>query len=148
MRIVNYISAMIFLLIGLLIFNISCDKAEPMPEFSDTPVEEQEISVADRLVGTWVRDYNSLPTYDTLLISSDGTCSYIKGGSDSDGLSYTTTCFFETSEQFIVLYNSLSDFNPYPHYIKFYDDFSYFVMYNYPFDMIDMVINVGFRKID
>lgn len=139
---------MTFLLLGLITFNVSCEKLEPEPEDFNMPIEGQETNIKEKLVGTWVHDYNSLPVYDTLFFYNDGRCSYIKGETDSDGISNITTCFYEFSGQFLILYNSLSDFNPYPHYIKFYDDFSYFVMYNFPFDMIDVVMNVGFRKID
>lgn len=42
--------------------------------------------------------------------------------------------------------NSTGHYSPQPHYVKFYDDYTYFVMYNYPFEMIDAIINTGFKK--
>jgi len=133
----------------LTIITVSCEKPEPDPNPSTQPTEEQVITTADRLVGKWAHDWSYIPNNDTLLFTEEGKCYCIIGNSNSDGSSDTTTYLYDCSEQFLLFYKNDLEYSPQPHYIKFYDDYTYFVMYNCPFFYaVDMVLNVGFRKID
>ena len=133
----------------LTIITVSCEKPEPDPDPSTQPTEEQVITTADRLVGKWAHDWSYIPNNDTLLFTEEGKCYCIIGNSNSDGSSDTTTYLYDCSEQFLLFYKNDLEYSPQPHYIKFYDDYTYFVMYNCPFFYaVDMVLNVGFRKID
>ena len=133
----------------LTIITVSCEKPEPDPDPSTQPTEEQVITTADRLVGKWAHDWSYIPNNDTLLFTEEGKCYCIIGNSNSDGSSDTTTYLYDCSEQFLLFYKNDLEYSPQPHYIKFYDDYTYFVMNNCPFFYaVDMVLNVGFRKID
>ena len=133
----------------LTIITVSCEKPEPDPDPSTQPTEEQVITTADRLVGKWAHDWSYIPNNDTLLFTEEGKCYCIIGNSNSAGSSDTTTYLYDCSEQFLLFYKNDLEYSPQPHYIKFYDDYTYFVMYNCPFFYaVDMVLNVGFRKID
>lgn len=147
MKQIYFLSAIALLSI-LAFFNVSCEKPEPEPEPSVAPVEEPVVTTAQRLIGKWARNCSYNSCKDTLLFTEDGNCFCIIGDSNSDG-SDTTTYYYECSEQFLILYKVYSDNSPLPHYIKFYDDYSYFVMYNCPFFTVaDVVSNVGFRRIN
>ena len=141
MKPVYFLSAITLLSI-LTIFNVSCEKPEPEPEPPATPMEETATTTTERLVGKWVHDGYYAKSRDTLLFSNEGKCFYIY-------LSDTTTYYYECSEQFLIFYNNnMEQYSPQPHYIKFYDDYTYFVMYNYPFLAIDAILNAGFKKVD
>ena len=133
----------------LTIITVSCEKPEPDPDPSTQPTEEQVITTADRLVGKWAHDWSYIPNNDTLLFTEEGKCYCIIGNSHSDGSSDTTTCFYDCSEQFLILYKNDLEYSPLPHYIKFYDDYTYFVMYNCPFfNASDVIWNAGFKKVE
>jgi hypothetical protein len=149
MKQIYFLSAITLLSI-LTIFNVSCEKPEPEPEPPATPVEEPVVTTAERLVGKWARHWSYATSKDTLLFTEDGTCYCIIGDFYSNGSSDTTAYSYECSEQFLVFYNNnMEQYSPQPHYIKFYDDYTYFVMYNCPFFTVaDVISNVGFKKVD
>lgn len=122
-------------------FSVSCEKPEPEPP--TPPVEEPEITTAERLVGKWVLDGFYAKSRDTLLFLENGICLRIIKESPSDTISY----YYDCSEHFLLLYRNYNDYSPQPHYIKFYDDYTYFIMVNYPFLVQDAILNAGFRKI-
>lgn len=143
MKQIYFLSA-ISLLSILTIFNVSCEKPEPEPEPPATPVEEPVVTTAERLVGKWVLDGYYAKSRDTLLFTDNGKMFYY-----SDGSSDTTVYYYECSEQFLIFYNNnIEHYSPQPHYIKFYDDYTYFVIYNYPFLVLDVILNAGFKKVD
>ena len=62
-------------LLVVLFCTASCERPEIKPENSDTPETQENastVSPSDRLVGTWVRYYDSNKK-DTLRFSKDGT---------------------------------------------------------------------------
>lgn len=127
----------------LAMFAISCEKPEPEPEPPTPPVEEPTITTAERLVGKWVLDGYYAKSRDTLLFTDNGNMFYIHGSSD------TTTFNYECTEQFLIFYNNNTErYSPQPHYIRFYDDYTYFIIYNYPFLVIDVILNAGFKKVE
>ena len=123
--------------------NVSCEKPEPELEPPIAPVEEPVITTAERLVGKWVLDGYYAKSRDTLLFTDNGKMFRIYELSD------TTAFNYECSEQYLILYNNNTEQqSPQPHYIKFYDDYTYFVMRNYPFLVIDVILNAGFKKVE
>lgn len=145
----KYFLAVITLFSISTMFNISCDRPEIEPELPAISVEEPAVTTAERLVGKWARDWYYTSSKDTLLFTDDGKCFCIFGDYYSNGSPDTTAYHYECSEQFLILYNNNTEqYSPQPHYVEFYDDYTYFVMYNYPFELIDVILNVGFKKVE
>lgn len=137
--------AITLLLYFLATFNISCEKPEVKPNLPTPEPPEQELSTKDKLVGTWVRVYTQ--ENDTIVFAEDGNCSYIIGGYyTADGSSLIMEYCYETSEHFLILYNNLANYNPWPHVIEFYDDNTFFKMYNSPWGFVEN--DAYFRKIE
>jgi len=149
MKHIYFLVFIVFLLSILTMFNVSCEKPEYESEPPIAPVEEPAITTGERLVGKWVLDGYYAKSRDTLLFTNNGKMFCIFGDYYSDGSSDTTAYYYECSEQFLIFYNNNNEhYSPQPHYIKFYDDYTYFVMYNYPFLVIDMILNAGFKKVE
>lgn len=144
MKKTRYFIAITLLLSFLTTFNISCEKPEVKPDSPTPEPPEQEMSTKDKLVGTWVREYTQ--ENDTIVFAEDGKCSYIIREYYSDGSSLTWEYYYESSEHFLVLYKSLANYNPYPHYVEFDDDFTHFILYNSPWDFVEN--DACFRKIE
>ena len=140
-------------LLVVLFCTASCERPEIKPENSDTPETQENaftVSPSDRLVGTWVRYYDSNKK-DTLRFSKDGTFVYSLGEYLSDGSLYTDEYYYECSDNFLFYYKNPSSHGHDTHYIEFYYDNTVFTFHNftlYPGVQLSMIYNTPFKKID
>lgn len=85
-------------------FSVSCEKPEPEPPAP--PVEEPEITTAERLVGKWVLDGFYAKSRDTLLFLENGICLRIIKESPSDTISYYFITNVPTSfSSFMIIFH-------------------------------------------
>lgn len=140
------------ILLSHIICLISCERTEIKPEVSGTsviPDAATNISPADRLVGTWVRYWDS-NIHDTLKFSADGTFVYISGNYFSNGDSYIKDYYYECTDNYLIRFNNPSDIIHQTHFLEFYYNETVFTLHNFTFIPvgIDLSYSVTFKKID
>ena len=150
MKKVKSIVCLTSLFLAVLFCMASCERTEIKPEQQDTIEDVSVTTPADRLVGTWVRYWES-DTKDTLRFSNDGIFVYSLGNYNSDGSVYTDEYYYECSDNFLFYYKDPSSYGFGTHYINFYQDNTVFKIHNftlYPGPEVTVVYDVTYKKID
>lgn len=138
----------VLFLLTVLFCAVSCERPEIKPDHSDSSDEVPVTLSSDRLVGTWVRYWDS-DIKDTLRISNDGTFVYTLG--DFYGSTYTKDYFYESTDNYLIDFNNPSDFRHQVHYLEFYDENTVLTLHNfsfYPGFEPSVIYSVAFKKID
>lgn len=138
------------ILLALVFCMISCERTEIKPETSGTSGNPDAItntSPSDRLVGTWVRYWDS-DRRDTLKFYNDGVFVYTLGEDNANP--YIDQYFYECTNNFLLNFKDFSNYYHETHYIKFYEDNTLLELGNFTFLPVDVdvVYSVLFRKID
>lgn len=118
-----YIVSITFVLMSVLFCVNSCERPEIKPGESEVPTSPTSASVsypADWLIGTWVQ--YSETEKDTLRFSQDGTLVYTLGDFYSVGEDYTKEYLYECTDNYLIIFNNLSDWNHGTCYIEFTED--------------------------
>lgn len=144
-----YIVVSTLILSVALFYLISCERTEIKPEQHEVPDPVLYTSPTERLVGTWVRYWDS-DRYDTLRFSNDGTFVYSLGGYLSNGNLYTEDYYYECTENYLINSNNPYDFIHEIHFLEFNEDNTVVKLHNFTFLPVDVsvVYSVTFKKID
>ena len=145
----NQSGSLALILIVSIFSMISCERPviEPeVPDTSENPDAITNILPADRFVGTWVR-YNETRK-DTLRFSDEGVFVYTLG--EDNGNIYTDQYFYESTDNFLLLFKDFSNYNHETHYIEFKESNTLLKIGNFTFLPVDVdvVYSVQFKKID
>ena len=142
------IICIIILLFVALSYTTSCERNEIKPEQTDTPADVAVTTSSDKLVGTWVR-YWDTDIKDTLTFSDDGTFVYTLG--DFYGSTYTKDYYYENTGNYLIDFEDFEDFRHQTHYLEFYDENNVFTLHNFSFFPgiePSVVYSVVFKKIN
>lgn len=136
------------ILFVVLLCTTSCERNEIKPEQTDTSEGVAMTMPSDKLVGTWVRYWDS-DKEDTLRFSDDGTFVYTLG--DFYGSLYTKDYYYETTSNYLIDFDNYDDFRHHAHYLEFYDGDTVFTLHDFSyFPGIEpsVIYGVTFKKID
>jgi hypothetical protein len=143
----NMIYKGLFLFVALF-YMISCERNEIKPEQANTSENVTETPPSDKLVGMWVRYWDS-DIKDTLRFSDDGTLLYTLG--DFYGSAYAKDYYYENTGNYLIDFDDFDDFRQQTHYLEFYDGDTVFTLHNFSFFPgiePSVVYGVVFKKID